>query len=404
MSLVALSACQRKQAALSPKSETFEPAKENVQSQLTLPLQFEIKALPEPHRYQVELQWHGGASQAEGWQLTREDSQMESKSLISGEEGLREWVDREVEDGRSYRYLLWKNSKDGLVLHSLVTVKIPKDTVIEDTREVAALEGQGRLFLGSKAHLKPSASLSLSFPEIHSDGAIIEGRGLPVSIRARKATGKLTLDIRGQNGAAGKDGKEGSPGQRGRDGQNATTNRTCLAPNCQTVGGYPAQSLGRQDEIDAYYQFAETHWPKESSAYRSLWRCSRSASVGENGETGGQGENGTSGTNGEDSSTLFLEIADTQGLKIQIEKAFSQGGRGGAGGQGGAGGPGGKSGQNEARNICPPLSPRDGNAGSRGTTGRRGEDGFPGKIAPQCIRLNGVEEGDCETWEADVKR
>jgi len=403
-----------------PKADTLIAESEEE----SLPLHYKVTPLPEPHRYQVELDWSGAPAKSAGWALTREDESLETATLFQGDEAVRTWTDDTVEEGKGYRYSLWRSAEGELTLHSQVGVRISLDRVVDGVEETSRIAGVRRLFLTPAARLRPSgAELRIEVDEIHSDGGTIEsfpkesvalagdGRsGAPMFLKAGLARGKLTIIARGENAKAGAEGKSGAAGADGRPGKDAESGRRYEAP-ANFTGTFLGLALcplfqnchrmERQEDVDRFYELARQkvspHFTHAS--WTQLFVCKQDLERGQNGSSGEPGGDGAAGGKGGDASALHVEIADSKDFLFKIETEPGQGGAGGKAGAGGAGGKGSASGKPDAMGLCP-TKPGDGMNGPNGASGKAGPAGIPGKILPQCLKLGGTVMGDCPTTPA----
>jgi len=369
-----------------------------------LPLQLRVEALPEPHHYQVVLQWNLASARASGWTLTREDDSLSTRVVAKGGEELREWKDTTVKDGSRYRYLLWKSIDGEMELHSLAVAGIPKDLVLDSPGTKERISGIARLFLTEKARLHSTKGLIIDVDEIQSRNAVIETVGGPMMlIRAKKATGDLTLIARGADGISGAAGADGAPGRKGNKGRDADLGRILNPP------GYVPNAFGVRIPVsteaelaEVYRQVGEAH-PGVHPLHGLMWRCNLHLEHGENGGRGENGQPGAPGKDGGDTAPLFVSIAEPAQFRLIHQFEPGRPGPGGAGGKGGAGGLGGQSGYGHPYGVCPPKERKEGDPGVRGIDGTPGLPGRPGKVSPHCFRIGPVENGECGEVEKIVK-
>lgn len=386
-----------------------------------LPLKAEVVPLPEPHRYRVELSWHGAPAKAQAWKLTREDEAHGERTLTEGPESLRAWQDNEVSEGKGYRYSLWMSQGGELTLHSHFAVRVPRDRVVDAVEVTDHIEGFRRLFLAASARLRPTTALTIDVDEIVSDGATIEsfekeaaattgdGRpGAPIVVRAREGRGKLTVLSRGEHGANGGDGRKGAAGNNGRPARDAYTERRFRAPAdmTTTLMGlslcylFPrCNSLTKQEDVDRFYELARQKIAAADAYSHPTWTqlfvCQHNADVGQDGSPGENGQDGGQGGNGGDTSSVFIQVHDVKDFTVKVEHEPGMPGHGGAGAAGGSGGMGSRSGKPDPAGICPAVTPYDGKEGPPGSPGKPGKDGRGGSASPACLRLGGVAHGDC---------
>jgi hypothetical protein len=151
-------------------------------------------------------------------------------------------------------------------------------------------------------------------------------------------SGRLSVDMRGQDGAPGSNGTNGSKGPKGARGDNA--------------------SSGVVD-------------------------CHRGAGAGGKGGTGTAGTNGGDGYSGGNGGVLIVRSASPERARTLIGDVLVEGGDGGPGGVGGKGGPGGDGGDGGSPvGLCSGGGPNGppGDPGPDGISGKAGAKGSPGSV------------------------
>jgi hypothetical protein len=177
----------------------------------------------------------------------------------------------------------------------------------------------------------------------------VKGRnGGLLIIKAKKATGSLAFELRGENGG---DGRDGEP----------YTQRA-------NSGGNGADGLSE-------------HWDSDrgSKSY-----CSRQPENGKPGTTGSKGRAGSNGKAGGNSGVLQLEVSDVSPeFHFTIQKEAGIAGINGKGGPGQLAGLGGQPGKS-AFNCNNAKPGPEGKSGERGLDGVREKDG---EIQRECISI-----------------
>ncbi len=163
----------------------------------------------------------------------------------------------------------------------------------------------------------------ISFPEGATADVNREGRhGGSITIKARKLTGYLLLELRGEHGGRGIQGAQGDQGLQGDNGRDMH-----FVSKEELLGYAQAYCLWAQGSRHSDRRgFPAPTWPA-------------------NGKPGGKGKTGLPGMRGGDVPTLEIEIEDFSYHQLQPVIEPGDGGRGGAGGGRGPGGPPGKPGQ-----------------------------------------------------------
>lgn len=329
----------------------------------------ELKALPEPNRYQVELHWETDERRSRFWILRQDDR--ETKTIAQLDPILRTFTDDTVVPGSSYQYVLTTEVPSDPAMRMATSVSIPRDLEVIGPLEMADTAGIHRLFLRAKAEIRPRhQALTLVVDElIVETGATFRARpagsqGLPgwdagfapgIFVKARTASGDLRFIAdgdRGGQGLAGAAGAAGVPGAQGRPSEFE------IKPSRDT---------------DRYV-------------------CKYEAGNGGPGGTGSPGRVGGKGGRGGSSAPIFLRVDHAPDFHASVSAEPGAGGEGGPGGPGGMGGPGGPPGitYSPCRQLAQPGLP-----GPRGASGSAGEKGEVGTQSPWCLKINRSVFGTC---------
>lgn len=210
-----------------------------------------------------------------------------------------------------------------------------------------------RLILKKGARFQTEgANVRIDIKELVSEDAVIatfspdttaekrkSGRaGGHLELHVGKATGNLTVELRGENGGDGEAGAEPVASMKGAQG----------APGMDWIGGFGYSSV-------IYIPSA--------------------------GNPGAQGFQGESGFPGGNSGSADIQISDDSELSLSVARIPGRGGAGGSGGAGGEGGEGGIGGQRGDLNRFP-----NGAMGPQGSQGPVGTVGATGLAERVCIR------------------
>jgi hypothetical protein len=257
-----------------------------------------------------------------------------------------------------------------LIVEKEYSVAVPKDT---SGQTVMSFD---RLVLrpGAKFYTQ-GLNLKLQIGELISEGGTIatfednkfanpqtKGRdGGNLDLVLGHAAGKLTIELRGEDGGAGASGQppdalpQGAKGATGKDA-------LCMGLPSHTYGPVAAATSGGP------------------------------------GAPGLPGFPGGSGFKGGDSGAVFLKAMTTENFEVTVQKIPGKGGPGGLGGKGGAGGLGGDPGTEGC-----PLIPQTqhfytttGPAGAEGPQGPPGAPGPDGVLQPACL-LFGTAPAECSS-------
>ncbi len=372
-----------------------------------------VEAGAKPNAYSVHLLWEGPSPQ-EGWLLFRQRGNEEAKelALLNGE--VRSFEDTAPAPGVDYSYSLCPAK----AYHNRLTKKIsvPRDFIVQGTRAYrpddflkvnrvyfakgARLEGHGEpIHIEVEEIIAPEATLA-SLPENATAKIGENGRNVgSIRIFAKRGSGHLRVELRGETGGEGLPGEVGAPGKKGDPGKDA-------------VLGILQETTGFEfhDEVEMKNRKAKENKPNDFvPKYFSY------PSSGGRGGEGGKGERGKKGHDGGNTPYLDVNIIAVSDLEpLNVEPIFipGRGGQGGKGGAGGKRGEGGEPGVYPAAKSLPPgkekpyppdkTAPGDKNtkkgpeAEKEGEMGERGEAGAPGKISPYCIKTGGTVQGECE--------
>lgn len=168
--------------------------------------------------------------------------------------------------------------------------------------------------------------------------------GGKIEILVGRATGKLHVELRGENGGAGAPGKAPDSNLRG-------------------AAGYPGDKPYGVNEEGGYQRFVD-------------------GTVGDVGGPGQTGYPGQSGFAGGNSGSAVVQIAEGSNFAIEFAKFAGLGGAPGAGGAGGEGGDGGLGGYMANGKERMPNGAR----GPQGAQGPAGQTGAQGTLEPACLK------------------
>ena len=357
----------------------------------------EIRALPEPNKYEVHLKWAMNDSPTH-WLIHRKekDQKLESTqvAVVPGTENIVQ--DRTAEPGKEYTYFLGAVQDPHYTLKGKVQVSVPTDIELKGEIAVKGNLRANRLFLRDGAKvltngeplafevnelLSPSGVIDTSPPPPASAAAGANGRSCgDVSIKANTASGRLTLQCKaenGMNGADGGNGRDGNPGAQGSPGD------VEVKPNDQI----PVQKDAAERAQLKHWYVTDTLPTRrvDKDGWKLWFYCSRPPADGATGEGGQNGADGMAGGEGGSIGSVLVEIkndSDFQVRTVATPGEGSVGGRGGNGGKGGAGGPPGR--PDPSGFLC--ANARHGSPGPDGLNGRPGRFGEKGALRPVCIR------------------
>jgi hypothetical protein len=373
-----------------------------------VPFAADVKALPEPNKYQVALRWEASANPAL-WVIHSqqgENNQTSRSEVLDG--SLRTTIDNEVQPGKDYTYYLGSMNDPKGVQLGKVKVSIPVDLEILGSYTPNSPLNLGRLFLRPKAQIQTlGTDLVVQAQEIISEGATIQtfpnastaapgmnGRsGGQISLRAQKASGRLTLVGDGEIGGPGTDGRNGQDGQIGFRG----------APGDWGMNPVLYRFLNR-GFVDAFGNtmrrypkpYTDLEWSRTLGGI-PYYICAIFPTGGGIGFDGLPGEDGGRGGNGGDTAAISVLVQTESDFIVDLSAHPGDGGIGGRGGNGGHGGPGGLPGMLDQGHRC--LEARTGYRGQDARAGRPGKYGTDGIAKPFCVKIGSKVTGNCETKE-----
>ncbi|MBS1982824.1 MAG: hypothetical protein JST16_01525 [Bdellovibrionales bacterium] len=346
--------------------------------------------------YSVSLAWPSAPEGSTAVVVKRRDHAGQVLQLDLMTPSTQSYLDQSVKAGESYTYEIMALSGEKLASIASGAVKVPRDFQVQGTVEASEVGPEfNRLFIEKDSTLlSRGVNVSVSVNEIVArEGARITS--LPVSvtaapnktgasvdlihIKARAATGVLTVLSIGQGGGAGIKGSAGGTGASGARGANGEAD---YYPDCWMV---------RLPRIPLMSSFREG--PGHCS---KSWYCKRQTGDGTPGGQGLPGGAGSPGQAGGDTARILVEVAEPRDFQIHHELIPGVGGEGGAGGNGGLGGNGGEPGSRDSHNQCRVAS--RGPNGPRGNSGTRGAPGPAGRVQSVCLRLGSASSGDCSNF------
>lgn len=195
-----------------------------VPNELTMPAkaqgrsQVQIQALDQPNQYLILLRAAEGINRV--YRRSLSDSDLAAESVITKPSGDDLYRDTQVQSSRTYEYSFVTENESGIHLVQKEVVQVPSDFVCNSAIElnpqlIQSLAKYNRIYLGKGALLRTlGQNIKLNLSELHSDNAMIESftsgtrgtyhgpghSGGKVEIFAKKAVGKLRLNMRGQDG------------------------------------------------------------------------------------------------------------------------------------------------------------------------------------------------------------
>ena len=208
--------------------------------------------------------------------------------------------------------------------------------------------------------------------------------GGEIFIKAKKATGLITVVLRGENGGQGiKPLDIPEPAPKGRNAKRGKEHCS-REPRLLPFGYYEMKKTNNKENPHVFSKL-EDESPNLFMCYCMGEKKATNGHKGKKGFKGGQGyEGGNSGS-------LFVEIeAPSENFELIYEPHVGKGGRSSQGGLGGLGGKGGKA---DPYGDCPVFKRgKDGERGERGDEGDQGVEGLDEEI---CIKLGEKQEGSC---------
>jgi hypothetical protein len=213
---------------------------------------------------------------------------------------------------------------------------------------------------GTNVHIEVDELISddgtiASFKELQIAPPQTPGRdGGHLELIVRRASGHLTLAMRGEQGG------KGAPG---------------ATPDATMIGSQGAPGVGPT-------------WVFTVNGPLLM----QNSTNGAQGNVGCQGHPGEIGMPGGNSGTALIQISESDDFNVEYKSSVGQGGLGGDGGAGGGGGPGGPGGVD---NIGGTIPGQPGPRGPQGPAGASGSVGREGLLEKICHQL-GSENQVCE--------
>ncbi len=308
--------------------------------------------------------------------------------------------DLEVQGGEKIILKVREVLRSGTLTKCEKELLVPRDLVVESQADFNRFKSpsyelitDGRIFLlnempiyikNHQVRIEANEIISKntrfkSFKDAAIDGNI-GANAQSFQIIAKKLSGEINIDLRGQKGATGRQGDQGPEGTKGPTGDswNHAWFKLGETPVCyiKTVHNKSVESR-----------------PKIHPSNHPL--------KGKKGLTGHPGKPGKKGLPGGNGGRLVLDIEDFNFSQIKYSLGGGFGGDGGPGGPGGEGGEGGDPGtltgwgSSECKSIghlvscCPrPSNGETGDEGPPGPQGPEGESGKPGELILNGVRIN----------------
>ena len=334
-----------------------------------------------PHHYQAAINWPEGVSGA--------SVVVNKKSVFKAESPLIHSFKLDLEDNQSFIVQIISvplDSKEPKII-SEWNIKTPTDLVLSDIEVDPSLENQNKISLTVNRLFIPKADRNnfslltegkdfiINTGELIADDSVISTfkkdqkasinknglNGGLIIIKAARATGNLSFELRGEHGG---DGVNGEP-------------YTSRAPN------------GANGTSADYNMFACNGEFNQQICYCGRDTAHREA--GKDGFPGGPGRDGSNGGRGGNSGAIKIEIAEKSPY-FHVDILSQYGGYSGVPGRAGSpqqGGIGGKAWQ-------PSINPRltlvcntrtDGNTGPTGSPGKDGIKQPEGNLESNCISI-----------------
>lgn len=321
----------------------------------TAVLSIEVNPLPEPHRYQAQ------AKNTNGFNAYRKISPGEpadgsGSPIVALNADQLGFIDTQLTGGR-YVYQLGSITAAGFRSLQSKVVVIPNDLVIdpafkilESTEKIEFLN-YGRIFISNRAVLNTQGrSLIIRAAALISENGVIQtfpagqtanlgqpGRsGGKILIQVQKISGRLLVNLRGENGAKGVDGTA-----------------ILRVANAASINKVFSSSKSRESVC-------------ENGGYEPA-------------ERGQRGNPGADGTRGGTSGSLEIVAVDATELNLDYRL---EPGAGGAAGFGGAGQRGGAKARDCSNNEV-------GESGADGDWGPNGHPGIDGRAETVCVLIKG---------------
>jgi len=367
-----------------------------------------------PNAYEVHLEWGNGPS--ERFVVYRRDIKRGETTSVVIAGAAEKYIDDSVKPGCRYEYTVSRFDGEAASLIGVRTVEIPTDFEISGNQSIEGMPRViNRLFLKRGAVLRTGqvggvfevreliaddATLQTfpetqeaRFPDVGSDAGA-------VTLRVRRATGKLRLANRGQTGARGVSGKDGAVGLAGAKGRPADFDANPKV-HINPFGPAPHPSI-KQNALNLLKIYKDDSELRRKQNGVPWFLCTVQPGDGTRGDQGAAGTDGGNGTPGGASARVLIIVAEPTDFQVDVS---NDGGRGGAAGPGGAGGPGGGGGA--PGDLDPVLLCTAAKAGEVGPVGPRGRDGEVGKTGfrnPVCLKLGTRESEGCAFFPATEMR
>lgn len=327
-----------------------------------------VRGLDEPNKYIVEFQ------QGEGLFVRKIRHGVSSVLRIDD----KNTIDSDVQPGDQITYQFSREFGSSQMVLKTIDVAIPRDLVFEKKlilnettikqlsleldvsgsfRRIKAVKFRRIFFMKESLLVTNGEYFQIVADEIrfhqsqiwtHEPGQVAAlgqfGRsGGTLDFHAKKISGEVQIELRGENGGQGLEGALPDDKLKGANGYSGDKPIVTIPPMC------PSDQL-------------------------SCGTCQSPGTPGGPGQDGREGYPGGRGFRGGSSGELRWQAEDIADLNWKVLKFPGQGGVGGSGGAGGAGGQGGTT---MATMFCPPIAPaQDGQKGPLGPSGIPGESGL----------------------------
>ena len=261
---------------------------------------------------------------------------------------------------------------------------------------VLHIGGNSLIVLTYELHVEPGSRIvafdrTSRAKDISGSGSDGSGAGNLYLVLLGPATGKLSIDLTGE---------EGENGRAGEIGEDKSFSPPTPDPQSPIVDGQSQVLATGDPEFSAFMdkarhenetdQIRPTDVRKEIgdkiqrctvAKYCIILSCNQPPSQAARGNTGGTGGPGDNGGDGGRSGKLVIRSVDSAQTVLQhisISTTESDAGYGGPGGRGGRGGPPGPSGKSDLLGIC--AKPNTGEWGEQGSEGQAGLNGRRGEL------------------------
>ena len=200
--ILALSACQQRgeEPTSPPLSESSPPGEVFTSS---------ILQGEDPNDYQVSLEWNEEVVPVT-WYLKRGEKEHELEQIAMLDGTQFEFVDSEVQPGKTYHYLLGFTLQGDFIIREKLSIEVPRDVVATRFINKLNFTNVNRVFFKGKSQYCHHPDLTIVANEVIAEDAVLRYVGYsrtdPVNtltIVAKKAHGHLKIVADGVHGSTG---------------------------------------------------------------------------------------------------------------------------------------------------------------------------------------------------------